>query len=77
MAHARFHLVGVLALGSGLAYTIFSEWLNTEIRDSWAYTEWMPTLPLIGYGLAPFAQWLLVPPLALWWARRGHVVWLH
>lgn len=69
--HARFRLVAVLAVASGLAYTVFSEWLNTEIRGTWAYTGWMPTLPLIGSGLAPFAQWLLVPSLALWWARRS------
>jgi hypothetical protein len=68
---ARFRLVGAIAIGGGLAYAIFSEWLNTEIRGSWAYTEWMPTLPLIGSGVAPLAQWLLVPPFALWWARRG------
>lgn len=68
---ARFHMVAVIAVGGGLAYTVFSEWLNTEIRGTWAYTGWMPTLPLIGSGLAPFAQWLLVPSLALWWARRN------
>jgi hypothetical protein len=68
--HARFGVVAVLAVAGGLAYTVFSEWLNTEIRGSWAYTRGMPTLPLIGSGVAPLAQWLLVPPLALWWARR-------
>ena len=68
---ARFPLVGAIALGGGLAYTILSEWLNTQIRGSWAYSGWMPTLPLIGSGVAPLAQWLLLPPLALWWARRS------
>ena len=57
----------------GLAYTVFSEWLNTEIRGSWAYSEWMPTLPLIGAGLSPFAQWIIVPIVAFWWARRSFV----
>lgn len=69
--HAGFGTVGTIAVLGGFAYTVFSEWLNTEIRGRWAYTEWMPTLPLIGTGLAPLAQWLLGPPLALWWARRG------
>lgn len=64
--HARFKLVAVLAVAGGLAYTAFSEWLNTENRGSWAYTGLMPTLPLIGSGLAPLAQWVLVPSLALW-----------
>lgn len=68
---ARFRSVALVAGLGGLGYTIFSEWLNIEIRGSWAYSEWMPTLPLIGSGLAPFAQWVLVPMLALWWAKRG------
>jgi len=69
--HARFPTVAALAVFGGLGYTVFSEWLNTEIRGSWAYTSWMPTLPMIGSGVAPLAQWMIVPPLALWWARRG------
>jgi hypothetical protein len=68
--HARFPIVAVITIFGGLAYTIFSEWLNTEIRGSWAYSNWMPTLPLIGAGLSPFVQWIAVPVLALWWARR-------
>lgn len=71
--HARFAMVASIAILGGLAYTIFSEWLNTEIRGSWAYTEWMPRLPLIGAGLSPFAQWLVVPIVAFWWARRSIV----
>lgn len=71
--HARFHRVALTALAGGLAYTIFSEWLNTEIRGSWAYTEWMPVLPLIGAGLSPFAQWIVVPIVAFWWAGRPFV----
>lgn len=71
--HVRFAAVASIAVPGGLAYTIFSEWLNTEIRGSWAYSEWMPELPLIGAGLSPFAQWLVVPIAALWWARRPFV----
>lgn len=68
-----FHTVASLTIVGGLAYTIFSEWLNTEIRGSWAYSAWMPTLPLIGAGLSPFAQWIAVPVVAFWWARRPFV----
>src|SRR3546814_3759587 len=68
--HDRFATVAVLAMLGGLGYTVFSEWLNTEIRASWAYTETMPRLPLIGTGLAPLAQWIVVPLVAFWWARR-------
>jgi hypothetical protein len=48
----------------GAAYTVFSEWLNVEIRRSWSYTAAMPVLPLLGTGLAPLLQWLVVPGLA-------------
>jgi len=66
--HARFRRVASATIIGGLAYTIFSEWLNTEIRGSWAYSEWMPTLPLIGAGISPLAQWIVVPVLAFWCA---------
>ena len=35
----------------GVAYTIYSEWLNVEIRQACAYTEAMPRLPWLGTGL--------------------------
>lgn len=68
--HERFRSVAALTLVAGLTYTMFSEWLNTEIRGSWAYTDLMPTLPVIGVGLAPLAQWIVVPLAAFWWAHR-------
>jgi hypothetical protein len=30
----------------------------------------MPRLPLLGTGLAPLLQWLLIPPLVAWLVRR-------
>ena len=53
------------AIALGAAYTIFSEWLNVEIRRTWSYTAAMPVLPVLGTGLAPLLQWLVVPGLAL------------
>ena len=49
----------------GTAYTIFSEWMNTRWLDAWAYSSLMPTLPLLGTGLTPLLQWLVVPGVAL------------
>ena len=63
--------VALLAIAFGLGYTIFSEWLNIVVRQSWAYSELMPVVPAIGTGLAPLAQWLVVPLGASWWARLG------
>lgn len=67
----RYWAVAGFALAFGLGYTIFSEWLNTEIRGSWAYAEAMPVLPLIGAGLTPFLQWIVIPLAGFWWARRS------
>src|SRR6516164_8234308 len=53
------------AIVLGTAYTIFSEWLNVEIRRSWSYTTTMPVVPFLGTGLTPLLQWLIVPGLAL------------
>jgi hypothetical protein len=53
------------AIALGAAYTIFSEWLNVEIRRTWSYTAAMPLLPVLGTGLTPLLQWLIVPTLAL------------
>lgn len=55
----------------GIAYTIFSEWLNVEVRASWAYGPAMPIVPILGTGLAPLAQWLFLPSLALWLAATA------
>lgn len=54
----------------GLSYTLFSEWLNIEIRQSWAYRDVMPVIPLVDAGLAPVLQWIVVPLAAFWWALR-------
>ena len=53
-------------------YTIFSEWLNVEVRHSWAYRDIMPTLPWLGTGLSPVLQWIVVPLLALQYAQSAN-----
>jgi len=62
--------VGVLTLLFGLAYTVFSEWLNIEVRGAWNYGESMPVIPVIGTGLSPILQWVMVPLLGFWLAAR-------
>lgn len=61
-------LLGFVAVG--VAITIAFEWVATELLDRWTYAESMPTLPLIGTGLLPLAQWLVLPPLVVWFVRR-------
>lgn len=65
--HAR---VATAALAFGLAYTVFSEWHNTVILKSWAYSPLMPTLPYLGTGLAPLAQWIFLPLIGFRLAYR-------
>lgn len=64
------------AIPAGMAYTAFSEWLNVSVRGSWEYSPAMPQV--LGMGLSPLFQWLVVPGVALLllraarrWSRRG------
>ncbi|HVS64651.1 MAG TPA: hypothetical protein VMT85_14240 [Thermoanaerobaculia bacterium] len=57
-------------LATGVAATIVLEWLATEVWHHWEYGPRMPTLPVLGTGLAPLLQWLLLPPLLIWIVRR-------
>ena len=66
----NFRQVGLVATLLGIGYTIFSEWLNVSVRDAWAYSPSMPVIPGLGTGLSPLLQWMLVPPAALYAARR-------
>lgn len=59
------------ALVMGIGYTIFSEWLNVTVREAWAYSTWMPVVPLVGTGLSPMLQWIVVPGLAYATAVRS------
>jgi hypothetical protein len=69
----RFIQVLAATLVIGVGYTVYSEWLNTTVRKAWAYSELMPTLPMLGTGLSPLLQWLIVPMFgfAAMLLRRG------
>jgi hypothetical protein len=68
----RFIPVMGATLAIGVCYTVYSEWLNTTVRKTWAYSELMPMLPPFGTGLSPLLQWLFVPTIgfAVMWFRR-------
>lgn len=57
----------VLFVTLGFAYTVWSEWFNTQVAFSWQYAESMPRV--FGIGLAPLAQWLVIPVLLAFIAR--------
>ncbi len=65
---SRFLPVAAATSIAGLAYAAYSEHLNTA-RGAWTYSDLMPVLPGLGTGLAPLAQWIAVPLLALAAAR--------
>lgn len=65
----------MLFIPLGLAYTIFSEWLNVSVVKSWAYSDLMPLIPPFGTGLTPILQWIIVPLLT--WALADRAMKAH
>ncbi|PKP68135.1 MAG: hypothetical protein CVT83_06505 [Alphaproteobacteria bacterium HGW-Alphaproteobacteria-5] len=57
----RFWQVALITIIAGAGYTIFSEWLNLVVRESWAYSDLMPVVPVLGTGLSPLMQWIVIP----------------
>lgn len=68
--HESYRMVAALTIACGFLYSIFSEWLNVELREAWAYRDLMPIVPVLDTGLSPLLQWLLIPLAAFWWAAR-------
>lgn len=54
----------------GVVITIVFEAIATGPLERWSYSPSMPTLPILGTGLFPLLQWILLPPLILWFVRR-------
>lgn len=54
----------------GVVVTIVFETLATGFLERWNYSPLMPTLPILGTGLVPLLQWILLPPLTIWFVRR-------
>ncbi|KAA0686145.1 MULTISPECIES: hypothetical protein [Azospirillum] len=54
----------------GVAITVLFELLATHVLDRWQYAGAMPVTPVLGIGLSPLAQWIVLPPLVVWFVRR-------
>jgi len=54
----------------GVLVTIGMERLATRVLGRWAYAEAMPVIPLLEVGLSPMLQWVVLPPLIVWFVRR-------
>jgi hypothetical protein len=50
---------------AGIGYTVCSEWVNVQVFKTWEYDEMMPVVPLIGVGLTPFLQWIVIPSMTI------------
>ncbi len=57
-----------LYLVIGIVITAIAEFFNITFLHRWAYGPGMPEL--LGFGVAPLAQWVVVPVLIVWLARR-------
>jgi hypothetical protein len=59
---------------TGLTLAVSVELVAVHILERWEYEAEMPTLPVLGVGLVPIAQMLLLPPLifrTVAFLRRG------
>ena len=54
----------------GVVITVVFEALATRMFNTWKYAALMPTLPFLGTGLLPLLQWVLIPPIILWFVKR-------
>ena len=63
-----------LMLVTGLIIAVLIEWIAVYGLGRWSYTARMPILPVLGVGLSPVLQMLLLPPVifnaAAWWLKR-------
>jgi hypothetical protein len=53
----------VLMLVAGLLIAVGVELVAVRAFGQWKYTRRMPSLPILGIGLAPVAQMLVLPPI--------------
>lgn len=64
----NFLPVACLVMMFGVLYTLVSEAVHVRL-GMWHYAAIMPRLPLIGVGLTPVLEWLVVPGFALFWLQ--------
>ena len=70
-APSRLQMLSFIAVG--VIITVVIEHFATQSMDrawGWRYADTMPTIPVLGIGLTPLLQWILLPPLAIWFVRR-------
>lgn len=61
----------------GVAITVIFEALATGVLNRWKYAALMPTFPFLGTGLLPLLQWILIPPIIVWFVKRQLSIFRH
>ncbi|MEO7218703.1 MAG: hypothetical protein ABI026_10965 [Gemmatimonadaceae bacterium] len=73
----RYRSVAVRRIGLylviGIVITAIAEFVNISVLHRWEYGPAMPRL--LGFGVTPLAQWIIVPILILWLSRRVRFVY--
>ena len=64
----RSQVLAFIALG--VIWTIAFEGFATQVWHRWSYSAWMPVIPGLHVALIPILQWILLPPLIIWFSRR-------
>lgn len=57
----------------GVTITVLIERLATESANpnwGWRYAENMPVVPMLGVGLTPVLQWVVLPVVLVWFVKR-------
>ena len=57
-------------IGIAVAITVFVERWAIVSAWGWRYAENMPVIPMLGIGLTPVLQWIILPPLLVWFVKR-------
>jgi hypothetical protein len=54
----------------GIIVTIAFELLATQVWGLWSYSDEMPVIQILEVGLIPLLQWMVLPPLIVWFVHR-------
>lgn len=66
----RTNVVLFAAVGTSITIVIERLALSGRWLDGWTYSSLMPIVPIAGVGLTPVLQWIVLPPLVVWFVRR-------
>lgn len=69
--HVTVRSLGLFLI-PGILVTIAFEAMATGPLQRWAYADAMPTIPGLGTGVAPLAQWLTLPLIIVYVVKRQH-----